>query len=160
MPGFLKAAAIVMSGGAIVSAGALEMMPEDARPSVPLFATAPFPDFAPVSCKQQFWLNADRACQTWTVPHREVKRVLLVEPSPPANAARNTAQPVPDERPAAEATATTPTQAQHTAENADNKARSVRSARSATASPASAAPSRAADARRVITSRAAMESSL
>jgi hypothetical protein len=154
MPGFLKAVALVISGGAIVGTGAFEALPGHAL--APLLAIAPVPDFARVPCNQQLWLNADRACQTWTVPHREVRRVLFAEP--------------PEAEPAPElhvATASAP--ARRTIENANNKAsvannkaRSVRSASSPTASRASAMPPRAAGAGggRAITSRAAMESSL
>ena len=145
MPGFLKAAALVISSGAIVGTGAFEMLPEHAL--APLLAIAPIPDFARVPCKQQLWLNADRVCQSWTVPHREVRRVLFAEP--PA------AEPAPELH---VATASAP--APRTTENADNKARSVRSASSPTASRASAAAPRAAGGGRAITSRAAMESSL
>jgi len=144
MPGFLKAAALVISSGAIVGTGAFETMPEHAL--APLLAVAPIPDFAGVPCKQQLWLNADRACQTWTVPHREVRQALFLEP---------TAEPTPELH---VATASAP--ARRATENASNKAsvanskpRSVRSASSPTAP-------RAAGGGRAITSRAAMESSL
>jgi len=152
MPGFLKAAALVISSGAIVGTGAFEMLPEHAL--APLLAIAPIPDFARVPCKQQLWLNDDRVCQSWNVPHREVRRVLFAEP--PA------AEPAPELH---VATASAP--APRTTENAsskasvaNNKARSVRSASSPTGSRASAAPPRAAGGGRAITSRAAMESSL
>jgi hypothetical protein len=66
MPGFFKAAAIVMSGGATIGTGVLMVLPEDSRVA----------DLPALSCQQQFWLNADRTCQTWTVPHRDVERLL------------------------------------------------------------------------------------
>jgi hypothetical protein len=94
MPGFFKAAMIVMSTGAIASAGVLSTVPEEAR--APLFAAAPIPDPPPAPCYQQFWPNTDRACQRWTVAHRDVARLLapesaLVEEPPepaPATGAR------------------------------------------------------------------------
>jgi hypothetical protein len=140
MPGFLKAATLVMSGGAIVGAGAFEAIPEHAL--APLFATAAIPNLAPVPCKQQLWLNADRACQTWTVPHRDVRRALLLEPPTPEPELH---------------VATASTQTPHTSEN---EAKSTHNARGSTESHASAPPPRRAETRRVITSRAAMESSL
>jgi hypothetical protein len=66
MPGFFKAAAIIMSGGATIGTGVLMVLPEDSRVA----------DLPVLSCQQQFWLNADRTCQTWTVPHRDVERLL------------------------------------------------------------------------------------
>ena len=76
MPGF-KAAAIVMSGGTIIGTGMLVMLPEESQVA----------DLPVLSCQQQFWLNADRACQTWTVPHREIERFLWAN----AYAVENTA---------------------------------------------------------------------
>lgn len=99
MPGFFKAAAIVMSGGAIVGTGVLATLP-GGLPSRPLSAAGQIADLAPVPCEQQLWLNADRTCQTWTAPHRDVQRVLLpgttAEPAPdplaaPATSTRLTA---------------------------------------------------------------------
>jgi hypothetical protein len=66
MPGFFKAAAIVMSSGATIGTGVLMVLPEDSRVA----------ELPALSCQQQFWLNADRTCQTWTVPHRDVERLL------------------------------------------------------------------------------------
>lgn len=66
MPGFFKAAAIIMSGGATIGTGVLMVLPEDSRVA----------ELPALSCQQQFWLNADRTCQTWTVPHRDVERLL------------------------------------------------------------------------------------
>jgi len=80
MPGFFKAAAIVMSGGAIVGAGALATLPDELLQSPPVLATGQLTGLPSVPCEQQLWLNADRACQTWTVPHRDVQRVLSPEP--------------------------------------------------------------------------------
>jgi hypothetical protein len=77
MPGFFKAAAMVMSGGAIIGTGVLAVLPEDSEVA----------ELPVLSCQQQFWLNADRACQTWTVAHREVERTLWAN----ANAVENTA---------------------------------------------------------------------
>jgi hypothetical protein len=66
MPGFLKAAAIVMSGSTMMGTGVLMVLPEDSH----------IPDLPVMSCQQQFWLNADRTCQTWTAPRREVTQFL------------------------------------------------------------------------------------
>jgi hypothetical protein len=81
MPGYFRAAAIVMTAGAIAGAGVLAMLPsapidprDDARP--PLFAILEGADRPQVPCKQQLWVNSDRGCQTWTVPHRDVERAL------------------------------------------------------------------------------------
>jgi hypothetical protein len=81
MPGFLRATVIVMTGGAIVGAGIVAMLPpapkdwsSDSFPS--LFARLQVSDPPVAPCRQQFWPNSDRACQTWTVAHREVERIL------------------------------------------------------------------------------------
>jgi hypothetical protein len=81
MPGFVRATAIVMTSGALVGAGILAMLPpapndwpNDSLPS--LFATLQVSDPPAAPCRQQFWPNSDRACQTWTVPHSEVERIL------------------------------------------------------------------------------------
>jgi len=159
MPGFLKATVIVLSSGAIVGTGALEFMPEHTRPLLALFARA-IPDFDPLPCHQQSWLNADRVCQTWTVPHREVKRILNPEPPQMAERSRAPTEAAAEmSRGAAEAWAIVGPEA-GTADQADGKASSARSAHNGTPSRASAAPSRGVDTRRVITSRTTMESSL
>jgi hypothetical protein len=82
MPGFLKAAAIVVSGGVIVGAGVLATLSGNSRQSAPLLATGEIGDLPSVPCEQQLWLNADRACQTWTMPHADVQRVLSPETVP------------------------------------------------------------------------------
>jgi hypothetical protein len=82
MPGFLKAAAIVMSGGVIVGVGALATLPGNLRESPPLLATGQIGALPSVPCDQQLWLNADRMCQTWTRPHRDVQHLLSPEPAP------------------------------------------------------------------------------
>jgi hypothetical protein len=81
MPGYFRAAAIVMSVGGIAGAGVLAMLPsapidprDDSRP--PLFAILEGTGRLQVPCKQQLWVNSDRGCQTWTVPRREVERIL------------------------------------------------------------------------------------
>jgi hypothetical protein len=81
MPGFFKAAAIVMSGGAIVGTGVLATIPGELQ-SPRLSAAGQIAVLPPVPCDQQLWLNADRGCQTWTVPHRDVERVLSPETTP------------------------------------------------------------------------------
>lgn len=81
MPGYFRAVAIVMSVGAIAGAGVLAMLPsapidprDDSRP--PLFAILEGANRPQVTCRQQLWVNSDRGCQTWTVPHRDVERIL------------------------------------------------------------------------------------
>jgi hypothetical protein len=98
MPGFYKAAAIVMSGGAFVGASVLMMLPsppEDTLPSSPVFATAMIADLFPEPCKQQLWLNTlntDRVCQTWSLPDRDVERILSA-PEPATKATKASRQP-------------------------------------------------------------------
>jgi hypothetical protein len=81
MPGFLKAAAIVMSGGVIIGVGVLATLPGNLRQSSPLLATSQIGALSSVPCDQQLWLNADRMCQTWTRPHRDVQHLLSPEPA-------------------------------------------------------------------------------
>jgi hypothetical protein len=80
MPGFLKATAIVASAGVIAGVGVLTTPP--GRQSSPLLATGQIGDLPSVPCEQQLWLNADRACQAWTIPHADVQRVLSPETEP------------------------------------------------------------------------------
>jgi hypothetical protein len=82
MPGYFRATAIVMTAGAIAGVAVLAMLPsapidprDDSRP--PLFTILEGSDRPQVSCKQQLWVNSDRGCQTWTVPHPNVERILL-----------------------------------------------------------------------------------
>ena len=82
MAGFLKAATIVISGGAIVGYGALAMFHDVLSPSSALFATERIPDPPQAPCTRQVWLNSDRACQSWTLPHRDVRQFLSPEPTP------------------------------------------------------------------------------
>ena len=82
MAGFLKAATIVISGGAIVGYGALAMFHDVLSPSSALFATERIPDPPQAPCTRQVWLNSDRACQSWTLPHRDVQQFLSSEPTP------------------------------------------------------------------------------
>lgn len=81
MPGYFRATAIVMTVGGIVGAGVLALLPsepidprDDARP--PLFLILEGADRPQVPCKQQLWVNSDRDCHTWTVPHRDVEKIL------------------------------------------------------------------------------------
>jgi hypothetical protein len=77
MPGFLKAAAIVVSGGAVLGVGVLALPPlHYSRQSSSLLATSQIGDLPSVPCEQQLWLNADRVCQTWTMPHPDVQHIL------------------------------------------------------------------------------------
>jgi hypothetical protein len=83
MSGFVKAAAIVMFGGAIVGAGILAMLPEEN--STPLSATVPtkveFPTISPAPCRRSLWPNTEGACQAWVLPHRELEGLLASEPT-------------------------------------------------------------------------------
>jgi hypothetical protein len=96
MPGFLKAAAIVVSGGAILGVGVLALPLHYSRQSSTLLATGQISDLPSVPCEQQLWLNADRLCQTWTMPHPDVQRVL----SPGSAPAEPSRQPPPTAAPA------------------------------------------------------------
>jgi hypothetical protein len=82
MSGFLKAATIVMSGGAIVGVGVLAMLPEE--PSPPLSATeaatVALPGVSSAPCKRSLWPNTEGACQTWTLPSRGVEELPASEP--------------------------------------------------------------------------------
>jgi hypothetical protein len=82
MPGYFRATAIVMTAGAITGAAVLAMLPsapidqsDDSHP--PLFTILEGSGRLQVSCRQQLWVNSDRGCQTWTVPHPNVERILL-----------------------------------------------------------------------------------
>jgi hypothetical protein len=92
MPGFFKAAAIVMSGGAIVGTGVLATLPNELQ-SPPLTVAGQIADLPTLPCEQQLWLNADRTCQSWTVPHRDVKRILSPESTPDEPAPEPVAAP-------------------------------------------------------------------
>jgi hypothetical protein len=81
MPGYFRATAIVMTVGAISGAGVLAMLPsapidphDDARP--PLFTILEGTGRPKVPCEGQLWVNSDRGCETWTVPHPDVERIL------------------------------------------------------------------------------------
>jgi hypothetical protein len=88
MPGFLRAATTVCCGGAIVGVGALAMLPSAPQGLArlwPVSDSVRISDLPPAPCKQQLWLNTDRACQTWTTAKGDVERVLATKPE----AARN-----------------------------------------------------------------------
>lgn len=129
MPGLFKAAAIVMSGGAVVGFGALMMLPpppEDTHPSSPVFAAAQIANLFPEPCKQQLWLNTlntDRVCQTWNLSDRDAERLLAV-PEPPAKAPRQPSKDAAD-RPVAKGEMAAKERA-HTSHTADSQARPVR----------------------------------
>ena len=99
MPGFYKAAAAVMSGGAFVGFSVLMMLPrppEDTHTFSPLFSAAQIANLFPEPCKQQLWLNTlntDRVCQTWSLSDRVAERLLSV-PEPPAKAPRQPSKPL------------------------------------------------------------------
>jgi hypothetical protein len=82
MPGFLKAATTVFTGGAIVGAGLLMLLPPppEGSPRVPsMFPSVRVSDLPPATCKQQLWLNTERTCQSWTTPRPEVLRLLAAK---------------------------------------------------------------------------------
>jgi hypothetical protein len=89
MPGFLRAATTVCTGGAIVGAGALMLLPFESAGSLrvrAMFATVRVSDLPPAPCKQQLWPNTDRACQTWTTPKHAIERVLQAKAEQGQNA--------------------------------------------------------------------------
>jgi hypothetical protein len=82
MPGYFRATAIVMTAGAIAGSVVLAILPpapidprDDSRP--PLFTILEGTGRPQVPCRQQLWVNSDRDCQTWTIPHPNVKGMLL-----------------------------------------------------------------------------------
>jgi len=81
VPGFLKAAAMVMSGGTLVGVGVLAMLPDE--PSIPSSAAESAPVHLaiepPAPCNRPLWPNT--ACQTWTLPHRDVEELPASEPT-------------------------------------------------------------------------------
>jgi pyruvate/2-oxoglutarate dehydrogenase complex dihydrolipoamide acyltransferase (E2) component len=92
MPGFLRAATIVLGSSAVLGASALA-----ARPSAPegavfarlRMAGVAVADLPRVGCKQQLWPNTDRICQSWTIAQPDVARYLSTKlaPAPSALAA-------------------------------------------------------------------------
>jgi hypothetical protein len=131
MPGFLKAAAIVMSSGTMMGTGVLMVLPEDSH----------IPDLPVLSCQQQFWLNADRTCQTWTAPRREVSQYLAANAVSVENAPATENTTIAERTPAM-TTEVAPTRAGGTAHD---KARSARNP----------APTATGDGARRITTRSA-----
>lgn len=116
MPGFLKAAAIVVSGAVIVGVGVLAL-PSNSRQSSPLLATGQTDGLPSVPCEQQLWLNADRGCQTWTTPHADVQRILSPQQTEPSREPPPAA-PVTSTRLTSDESATKPrSRAWHAAEN-------------------------------------------
>jgi hypothetical protein len=101
MPGFYKAAAILMSGGAFLGFGALMMLPPppaDTHLSSTSVGAAQIANFFPKPCKQQLWLNVlntDGVCQTWNLSDREAEQ-LLAAPEPPVKASRQPSKPPAD----------------------------------------------------------------
>lgn len=155
MPGFYKAAAIVMSGGAFLGFGVLMMLPrppEDTHHTSALVAAEQIANFFPEPCKQQLWLNTlntDRVCQTWNLSDREAER-LLAAPQPPVKASRR-----PSKEPAAASHVAKSDMAvkarAHVSHTADNQARSARetgSRRMPTRASARVAPATFESARR------------
>jgi hypothetical protein len=152
MPGFCKAAAIVMSGGAFVGASVLMMLPsppEDTLPSSPVFATAMIADLFPEPCKQQLWLNTlntDRVCQTWSLPDHDVERILSA-PEPTTKASRQpTGKPATD-RPSSKSEMAAKARGR-SSRTADNRARVTRENGSHRIPPSGASSPTAEGARR------------
>jgi hypothetical protein len=79
MSGFVKAAAIVMFGGAIVGAGILAMLPEENPLSATAPATVELPKISSAPCRRPLWPNTEGACQAWALPHRELEGLLASE---------------------------------------------------------------------------------
>jgi hypothetical protein len=82
MAGFFKAAAIVMSGGATVGAGALAILPDEQpapAPSAAGLTSDWLPKVSPAPCKRPLWPNSPGACQGWTLPQRDVEGLLASE---------------------------------------------------------------------------------
>jgi hypothetical protein len=138
MPGFYKAAATVMSGGAFVGFSVLMMLPrppEDTHPSSSLFLAAQIANLFPEPCKQQLWLNVlntDRVCQTWSLSDRVAERLLSV-PEPPAKAPREPSKPAANSHLAkGEMVVKARARVAHTAESPVRPARETRSRRVST----------------------------
>jgi hypothetical protein len=88
MPGFLRAATIVLTSTAAIGVGVLTMLPS--VPEGPWSGRAraagvPVAELPRASCKQQLWPNTDRICQSWTIANPEVAK-LLSAPTAPAPA--------------------------------------------------------------------------
>lgn len=146
MPGFSKAASIVMSGGALVGFGVLLMLPpplEDTQPSSSQLAAAQIANLFPEPCKQQLWLNTlntDRVCQTWNLSDRDAERILSV-PEPPAKAPREPSRPAPDSHIAKDETVVkTRARASHTASSPARPDRPARETGSRRMSTPAASP--------------------
>ena len=82
MPGFLKGAAIVMSGGTIVGVAVLAILPEDeSLPSSPAPATLQIPGTLRAQCARPLWPSTDRTCLTWPVPQPDMETALSTPPA-------------------------------------------------------------------------------
>jgi len=57
--------AIAIIGGGLVAPALISLGAETLRSRI---SRARVPDPTPVPCDQQFWVNADRVCLTWTAP--------------------------------------------------------------------------------------------
>jgi hypothetical protein len=85
MPGFLRAATIVLTGSAVLYAGVLAFLPSTTEGLGSGRASAsgvPIAELPRASCKQQLWPNTDRICQSWTIANKEVSDVLSAPASP------------------------------------------------------------------------------
>jgi len=79
MPGFLRAAVIVLGGSAVLGTAALALLPsaKDLAPAARLsIRGVSVAELPPATCKQQLWPNTDRICQSWTVAKPEVAVAL------------------------------------------------------------------------------------
>jgi hypothetical protein len=92
MPGFLRAATIVLTSSAVVCVGVLTVLPS--VPDGPWSAGAraagvPVAELPRASCKQQLWPNTDRVCQSWTVANKDVAELLSASTAPSSPAQTN-----------------------------------------------------------------------
>jgi len=90
MPGFLRAATIVLGSSAVLGASVLAALPS--APEGGLFARwgaigVPVADLPRASCKQQLWPNTDRICQSWTIAQPDTARYLSAKLEAPTPAA-------------------------------------------------------------------------
>lgn len=79
MPGFLRAATIVLTSSAVVAGAVLATLPslpDGVLSTQAATAGIRVAELPRVSCKEQLWPNTDRVCQSWTVAKPEVASAL------------------------------------------------------------------------------------
>jgi hypothetical protein len=79
MPGFLRAATIVLTGSAVVAGAVLAVLPSLPDGVLPIQgsrAGVRIAELPRVPCKDQLWPNTDRVCQSWTAPKPQVASML------------------------------------------------------------------------------------